>query len=313
MSEDLRELLAAADLSRIADAVERLALPSVRLTTRLVDEAAMPLGASKIGGLPDLPPGQAWPEVEISLPAPGPPGSSAPNLVPAMRQERIALGFIAQFNLVEVAPYDVEGLLPPAGMLYFFFSQEGYFNAERFAESWKVLAYDGDLAALRRVPPPHNLLADERYRARAVAFSREITLPRDFPPAPEMVGRPGPGAGLTDSEDGAYRRVREQLAGVAEGQGYTFHRLLGHPEPVQDEMQLECQLESHGLTIGAGGPRAAALAPGAADWRLLLQIDTDEAGDAFGWGDCGRIYYWIRRQAVPRRDFADGWLILQCY
>ena len=92
-----------------------------------------------------------------------------------------------------------------------------------------------------------------------------------------------------------------------------MHRLLGHAEPVQSAMELECQLESHGIRFSDSDPRVEALTPGAADWRLLLQIDTDEQGDSFGWGDGGRLYYWMRREALERRDFATAWLILQCY
>ena len=59
------------------------------------------------------------------------------------------------------------------------------------------------------------------------------------------------------------------------------HQLLGFPSTVQgDGMELECQLVSNGIYCGNSSgledPRAAALAPGEKDWRLLLQIDTDE-------------------------------------
>ena len=82
--------------------------------------------------------------------------------------------------------------------------------------------------------------------------------------------------GMTGDEAFAYG----ELLAAADA---TIHRLLGHPDPVQGEMQLECQLVTHGLYCGnASGyrdPRAAQLAPGAVDWRLLLQVDTqDEAG-----------------------------------
>ncbi|WZB74238.1 hypothetical protein WJ972_25470 [Achromobacter insuavis] len=47
-----------------ADIVSRLlaqARPALLLATTAGDEDAIPLGASKIGGRPDLPPGMAWP------------------------------------------------------------------------------------------------------------------------------------------------------------------------------------------------------------------------------------------------------------
>jgi len=30
------------------------------------------------------------------------------------------------------------------------------------------------------------------------------------------------------------------------------------------------------------------------------------------WGDVGRIYYWIRRNALATRDFDQTWLVFQC-
>jgi uncharacterized protein YwqG len=81
-------------------------------------------------------------------------------------------------------------------------------------------------------------------------------------------------------------------------------------------MELECQLASHGVYCGdpAGYQSEAAqrLASGAADWRLLLQIDTDEDGPGWMWGDGGRIYYWIKQQDLASLRFDDAWLILQC-
>src|SRR5205814_3675825 len=81
------------------------------------------------------------------------------------------------------------------------------------------------------------------------------------------------------SEVGALNLSRDErmaYAGAIEEDAGPIHRLLGHPEPVQGDMQLECQLVSHGLYCGdASGyrdTRATALRPGAADWRLLLQI-----------------------------------------
>lgn len=80
-------------------------------------------------------------------------------------------------------------------------------------------------------------------------------------------------------------------------------------------MQLECQLVSHGLYCGDSSgyqdPRAAELEPGAVEWRLLLQIDSeDDAG--MMWGDVGRIYYWMHRQDLANRNWEKARLCFQC-
>jgi uncharacterized protein YwqG len=92
--------------------------------------------------------------------------------------------------------------------------------------------------------------------------------------------------------------------------------MLGHPDPIQNDMQLDCQLAFHGLYTGnASGyedPRRAELEKGAEDWQLLLQIDSDDKARMI-WGDAGRLYFWIRKQDLEKRAFENVWMILQCY
>ncbi len=96
------------------------------------------------------------------------------------------------------------------------------------------------------------------------------------------------------------------------------HKLLGHSDNIQGDMELECQLVSHGEYCGDSddayeSERGKALAPGAADWVLLLQIDSDEDNCDMMWGDSGRLYLWIRQDDLAARAFGKSWLVLQCY
>ena len=52
--------------------------------------------------------------------------------------------------------------------------------------------------------------------------------------------------------------------------------------------------------------------PGAANWRLLLQFDTDDDLGVM-WGDAGVIYYWVEAPAALAGRFENAWLILQCH
>lgn len=114
--------------------------------------------------------------------------------------------------------------------------------------------------------------------------------------------------------DEAYRKL---LAHLSTGEDPT-HRLLGHPQPIQGEMELECQHASNGINCGGvrlsaqESARAKELESGAADWRLLLQIDTDTDGPGWMWGDVGRIYFWILKQDLKAHRFDNVWLVLQC-
>jgi uncharacterized protein YwqG len=96
--DEIRQALRAAGLERLAGEAERLTLPAIAIEAHAASDDDLPVGASKLGGQPDLPPDTEWPEHN------GQP-----------------LGFLAQFNLAEVAPYDVESLLPRTGLLSFFY------------------------------------------------------------------------------------------------------------------------------------------------------------------------------------------------
>ena len=103
----------------------------------------------------------------------------------------------------------------------------------------------------------------------------------------------------------------------AQYQNVPKHQMGGYPEPIQSaEMDLECQLVTNGLYLGdARGysdPRAEALKDGAAEWRLLLQLDSDDELGVM-WGDVGMIYFWVREPEARRGEFGGTWLILQCY
>jgi len=78
---------------------------------------------------------------------------------------------------------------------------------------------------------------------------------------------------------------------------------------------LECQLASSGIYVGDSkgyqSEAAQRIKTGAAEWRLLLQIDSDERSKMM-WGDVGRIYYWIRNSDLREGLWDRVWLVLQC-
>jgi len=77
-----------------------------------------------LGGLPDVEKGWKWPE---------------------------RLEFLAQLNLEELAPYDINSVLPPRGLLRFFMLNLAYGWEE---DGFRVEFYDGDLTELRKAEAP---------------------------------------------------------------------------------------------------------------------------------------------------------------
>lgn len=86
------------------------------------------------------------------------------------------------------------------------------------------------------------------------------------------------------------------------------HRLLGHPDVVQGDMQLACEDLAAGLdaVLPDGTPEAQTRRRNAAAWLLLLQVDSD-GPSGMGWGDVGMLYYWIRSEDLAARRFDRVW------
>ena len=272
-------------LSRIAADLEKLVEPSIRIRTEPADDQQLEVGVSKIGGAPDLPEATEWP-----------------------RWKGAPLAFIAQLNMVDVAKYDLTGGLPQSGLLSFFYDarQETWGFDPNDRGSWQVLFFEGGQPVLRRTQPPADLPKESRFKQCKLAFSTELTLPPWESLNVEALD-------LTEKETDNYIELLERTS----GEDGPIHRLLGHPEPIQNEMQLECQLTFHGLYTGNAtsyqDPRRRELEKGATVWQLLLQIDSDEENAGMMWGDGGRLYFWIRKDDLKKRAFGNVWMVLQCY
>ena len=94
--------------------------------------------------------------------------------------------------------------------------------------------------------------------------------------------------------------------------------LLGWADTIQGNMTVQCELVSRGVYMGGTKPipqdaLEAARQTSAQDWPLLFQLDTVSLdGFELMFGDCGRIYYYIRKEELDARRFARVWLFLQC-
>lgn len=287
--ETLHQHYTAAGLTTYAEKIGKYLRHAITITTECRDDIA--LGASKFGGTPDLPPDWSWPTRKDRKSG----------------QER-SLDFVAQINFAESKTYDVEGELPAHGILYLFYDLDaqpwGFDPAER--DGYHVAYYDGDTAQLQPRPAPQNSNHDYALGAARLHYGGRLESPNPY-------GFLITTAGLDEEEDetytDAYNALQDEYA--------LSHKLLGHSENIQGDMELECQLVTNGLYCGDPSgyqdPRAAALIAGAADWVLLLQIDSDEDNCGMMWGDSGRIYLWIRREDLQARRFAQAHLILQCY
>jgi uncharacterized protein YwqG len=237
---------------------------------------------SKIGSTPDLPKALEWPEWN---------GKS--------------LAFLLQLKFSEINPNGAIPLMPTSGLLYIFYDQEqqtwGFDPKDK--GSWRVLYFEDENEPLKMRRYPKDITV--RYKPEMMLAPKIITtyLPADS----DIVISHFP-------EDKDYEKYEELTASVYEE--LPAHQLGGYPLPIQSrDMDLDCQLTSNGIFTGDGpdyeDPRSKELEPGRTDWTLLLQIDSDE--ETFMWGDCGMLYFWIKKEDLSNLKFDDVWMILQCY
>jgi uncharacterized protein YwqG len=278
--------LKAAGMETVALAIEQLPPTCVRFDTIPADETQIPIGASKLGGIPDLPREIDWPLWN------GQP-----------------LDFILQLNLSDISLREVCEPLPKSGWLSFFYQTEsrawGFDPKDR--GSWRVLFFEGLSDDLVRQPLSPDGDRGALLRTCRLVFREE--------PNPDWPDTAVEDLGLSDEEFEQYDFILNDLDYEKK------HQILGDPSGIQKEawgQQRQCQFVSNGLYMGgSGGPafdkeRARELESGAKDWRLLAQIDSDEEA-AIEWGDRGRLYFWIREDDRERRDFSNVWMILECF
>ena len=268
--------------ARHIEALHKLVRPAIQLETRKRPLAELSLGQSRLGGAPDLPAQFKWPVYK------GKP-----------------LAFIAQLNLEAVARVMSTAPLPKRGHLWFFYAaaeQPWGFDPKDRGSS--VVHYEADVPLERRPLPPE-LSADSRFQPCAIAMSSFVDIP-------SLEDERNPVMGSDEATYASYTEVQEDLA----SDGVVAHKLLGHAQTIQGAMELGCALTTNGLYTGDSrgykDRRAAKLARSQYDWRLLLQIDSDEDAGMM-WGDSGRLYVWIREQDLLARRFDKSWLILQSY
>ena len=295
--EDLAKQLSDAEMAAIAAEVVGVSREAFRIQTSAATDEALPIGTSKLGGLPDLPANIAWPDCE-----------GAP------------LAFIGQISLREIpspSPF------PQDGVVSFFYdnAQSAWGFDPKDQSSFRVLYFPRPEELRRAHSPvkeePPGLLQKikgssrkrsefyfQNFAVRRLAF---VPFQSISDPCAKLLERP---MRTLDDQD-MYANFFDEYS----HQG-PAHQLLGWPTLIQNEMELECQMVTNGIymgnTSGYKHPRRAELEKNAQDWILLLQVDSDDDAQMM-WGDVGMLYFWIRRQDLERSDFGNAWCILQCH
>lgn len=251
--------------AKSADAERILTRMRAMAAPTLLMTPATSAGFSKLGGDPELPSHMAWPA--------GPEGP---------------LGFLAQIDLAAARRAGGPDWLPNEGAIHVFCD-------DRFGMRDQIRIIFSAAATGAPVEPPANQKRGWRHPERRVDFSAHTSLP--------SLDWLGEDVRKIDVSDHDLEELSD-LPGVELGDG-PHHRLGGYPIEIQEEqLPVYAECEARGLEYRANAPVPPDIARAAADWRLLIQIDSDPEL-RMNWGDGGQFYVLIREQDARAGDFSQ--------
>jgi uncharacterized protein YwqG len=286
--DELRNLIHQHKLERWEEKIVSLAKPAIAIQKQLTrNEHDIPIGASKLGGSPDLPQGVDWSFCEGK-----------------------ALTFMAQFKLSEVASFDVETFLPERGMLYFFYEvEETHWEAPTISDGWKIIYVEDENTPLFRIP--HPIQQGKRRTIQAlpcyqVKYVPCLSLPMIFGSNKKYDFE------FNDDEGEAYCEMADDWR-------ESDHHLGGHPLQIQHDVEWEVVIMKHHIRAKQDedyqwryrDEEVAFIQREMKNWQFLFQIDSDDDLEVT-WGDAGTLYVCIPKGSLRERKFEDCWTVLQC-
>lgn len=266
------------DLKKHQKALRALARPALLLRTRECQEDDIPLGATKIGGRPDLPAAIAWPAYRTGKP----------------------LAFLAQFNLADVAKVGspIKGL-SDTGMLWVFsawaWMEEGDGDPhtpddssedEQEKHGWNVISQAVNPGPLARRDVPQEV---NSFQGAPVELMPVLSLPHDSAEPVLAALR------WSEEEYDRYESLQLDYHSMQERHFRNWdtydtcdHRLggYGYYEQYFPEEVIEKKL------------------------AMFLQIGTD-GNTCMGWGDGGALTFHADGKALAKGRFERLWVTCQ--
>jgi uncharacterized protein YwqG len=339
---ELESALQEAGLGQWARRLIDVARPCIILVPGSIEESAnAPLGQSRLGGAPDLPPDVAWPirsplKAAADLRAGQMPASvllgpyhwlhrlartqrwkKASRTWDALWQAEVyvrnrpwPLSFVAQLDFAELRSVLALDNFPTAGRLLLFCDPyELPWGKKEDQARAKVIfvAQPGERLERRDFPVEFDGPEAARLMPRGFAFKPRILRPTAWLLPPPL-------------GSGPFLRLQSEAPDAWTPNGDAFIKYeqfwcdlcARHPDTFGDEVihQVGGVAVPVQAPVEAEAERLAGDGSANADpWRLVLQIDSDVAE----WGDGGRLYLCARERDLTERRFDCCWTIVQCY
>lgn len=272
-----------------------------------VADAALSVGASKVGGEPDLPPGIVWP----TRPALADPDGTAEKLRASANMSapcanfvinhlarEMPMAFLAQVDLAAMAlEPGFDPVLPDRGMLWAFNDPFGDWYDDQSPSGGVCLLWDDAEGLERRATPP---LVREAWQMGV----SEYGFPKDEPWEARVESEPLlPISGWTVSgrlNRHAYLALQDERFEMKEGGG---DQLGGWEQPIQQAMHAKVELIASG-TGDVRWDRSEDLLSTGERWRHVLTINGETYLERLmtTWGD-GAMFIFVDEEELKARRF----------
>lgn len=275
----LKKLVSKHGIKSAADEIYALSKESIRLVGSPPDPKIQGLGASRLGGQPDLPADFVWPT----------------------RQDK-PMSFVAQIRLEDLTGFPPARDLPAAGLLSFFYdsAQETFGGSPEDRGGWQVAFFERSMQ-LNPAAFPATLPQKARFAPLALQFHLEMTLPVSA----EQVNASLHWDAKTEKN---YEALLHDFSEQSDKKA-PRHRMFGWPDQIQDDMQLQAAMMTSGVQ-DVNDPGMKTVAQEKNNWLLLLQVDSDDR-TGMRWASYGMLYFWIDSAALKAQYFDRAWLVLQ--
>lgn len=285
IKNDLKNSLNEIGLKEYSTILADMAEPSVELTTILNSASKLKPGQSKLGGSPDVPKIFEWP-----------------------RNDGNPLSFLGQINVIELKEFDINNYLPEIGLISFFYDTKEMPSGlnKSDANCFKVYYFEN----IVDLEQNDSIVQSEEYEELArydefivfktcqLSVSLKATLPL-------LNSKYFPEINLNEEEKFSY----SELTSI----GWNIHRMFGYPYDRTNDMEMLCELVNAGLNCEApdilDDLAIEKYKEASKEWILLLQLDSDNNAKMM-WGDAARLYFWIKKEDLLKRNFDNIWMIL---
>ena len=152
---------------------------------------------------------------------------------------------------------------------------------------------------------PHDLNSEKYVPETAVCFSSVSNLPA-YEEFSDLFGN--------DIDWDDYDAAVQRFGVETDCDTEEICKLLGYADLIQGSIIWECEMIAEGFYCGKPAELTSAqkehVRQRSADWVLLAQFGT--LSDELMFGDCGSIYFHIRKVDLKNRHFGNIHLSLQC-